>query len=237
MKIDYEITVDVSNADIETKKRVQDAFFRLGITWAFSSKCYEHLGKALYTNRHDSGEVVNYLTWCYSTRKPTHTIDQLFELAGMKKETKLIPFDLEKALAGDPVITRSGEHVSQMTLFDVDSEYDEQIACVVGGRLAIYHKDGKMDSGIDSRYDLFMKPKTRIVNGFEVPAPESLPLNSGDDYYCADVNSWYFYENYPWSGNDMSMLWLKRGLVFLAKEDAIANAKAMVGIDPYGDEE
>lgn len=155
----------------------------------------------------------------------------------MKTETKLIPFDLKKALAGDPVVTRSGEQVTQITLFDVENEHDEQIACVVGGRLAIYHKDGKMDPGIDSRYDLFMKPKTRIINGFEVPAPESEPLEETDVYYVADIASRFFYEVSLWSGGTIDMTWLSIGLVFLAKEDAIANSKAMLGINPYGDDD
>lgn len=236
MKIDYEITVDVSDADIETKKRVQDAFFELGIVWYTKGKKHSYLDKHTYTNVYAvyaEDYVDKYLYFSELRLPATHTPEELFELAGMKTETKLIPFDLEKALAGDPVITRDGQHVTQVTAFNFENEYDELIAGVVGGHLVICHKDGKVDPVLDSQYDLFMKPKTRIVNGFEVPSPVKTPPKSFDYYYIPSVQSDVFYCPYVWSGDIFDKKCLERGLVFLTKEDAAATAKAMLGIDPY----
>lgn len=233
MKIDYEITVDVSNADIETKKRVQDAFFRLGITWGLHKTRHAYLEAGIYTNTTSKKVVMPVLMWgTVFLRKPTHTIDQLFELAGMKTEKKLIPFDLEKALAGEPVITRDGREVTQVTLFECESRYP--VYAVVDGAICSFTKTGSdYDNGQSSQYDLFMKPKTRVINGFEVPAPESESLEKGGEYYAVDVNSQFFCEKYIWRGGMVDKEWLKRGIVFLAKEDAIANAKAMLGINPH----
>lgn len=108
-KIDYEITVNVSSADIETKKQVQDAFFNLGLGWRDSGNNHAHLDKSSYTNTYDAGVTTSYLMFIKAGRNPTHTINELLELAGMKNETTLRPFDLEKALNGEPVVLRSGE--------------------------------------------------------------------------------------------------------------------------------
>ena len=106
-KIDYEITVDVSGADIETKKRVQDAFFKLGISWGSGDK-YACLNRQCYTNTFSTGKVTQVLMWSGTVTKPTHTIEELMELADMETKTDLKPFSLEKALAGEPVVTRGG---------------------------------------------------------------------------------------------------------------------------------
>ena len=103
--IDYEITVDVSNEDVETKKRVQDAFFKLGITWWDDAE-YFNLDKGCYTNTFSTGRVTKDLMWANESTEPTHTVDELLELAGMKTDTK--PFDLERALKGEPVVLRNG---------------------------------------------------------------------------------------------------------------------------------
>ena len=239
MKIDYEITVDVSNADIETKKRVQDAFFKLGFEWGCGGTDYLHLHDVrTYTNKISGVGLSPRLMYSEDDREPTHTIDQLLELAGMKTETRLIPFDLEKALAGETVVTRDGREVSQVTLFDCSSKYP--LVAVVDGEVYGFAKTGgHYISGHPSSLDLFMKPKTRIINGFEVPAPVTDPdsMKVGDKYYCADgsESSWFFWSS--WAGDETDKMWLERGLVFLRKEDAIANAKAMLGINPYGDDD
>lgn len=147
--------------------------------------------------------------------------------------SNLIPFNLEAALAGEPVVTRDRlEDVTQLTTFETSRGVI--LVGVMAGNVQTWTKNGEFhESGKISDYDLFMKPKTRVINGFDVPAPESEPLDEGGKYYVVDVNSRLFCEKYTWSGSTVDTLWLKRGLVFLAKKDAIANAKAMVGINPY----
>lgn len=151
--------------------------------------------------------------------------------------SNLIPFNLEAALAGEPVVTRDRlEDVTQLTTFETSRGVI--LVGVMAGNVQTWTKNGEFhESGKISDYDLFMKPKTRVINGFDVPVPESEPLENGDDYYIASIQGEYFYRYHTWSGDHVERRWLKRGLVFLTKEDAVANAKAMLGIDPYGDEE
>lgn len=92
-KIDYEITVNVEGLTHDEKKRVQDAFFKLGLSW-WDGKGYSQLGKGCYTNKMKFGEVTKTLMWADASTKPTHTVDELLELAGMKTKTDLIPFNL-----------------------------------------------------------------------------------------------------------------------------------------------
>lgn len=79
-----------------------------------------------------------------------------------------------------------------------------------------------------------MWPKTRIINGFEVPAPETKAPSGNTVYYVSIPHiSKYHGANLWGNEKDQVEYCLKRGLVFLNKEDAIANAKAMLGINPY----
>ena len=77
-----------------------------------------------------------------------------------------------------------------------------------------------------------IKPKTINVNGFEIAAGEKGGLKDGDLYFvpCPHFESRFvssIWRDFK-SGNHL----LKDGLVHLTKENAIAHAKAMLGIDP-----
>lgn len=77
-----------------------------------------------------------------------------------------------------------------------------------------------------------VKPKTILVNGFEVPEPMRETLQNNDVYFIANPVRDEFFE-YCYCGGDMyDDLWLSRGLCHSTKEAAIAHAKAMLGIDP-----
>jgi hypothetical protein len=65
------------------------------------------------------------------------------------------PFDLEKALAGAPVCTRSGDPVTQLTPFTITSSYS--LRGVIDGELFAWTLDGKYKY-IDHEWDLFMAP-------------------------------------------------------------------------------
>lgn len=69
------------------------------------------------------------------------------------------PFDLEKALTGEDVVTRSGEAVSQLTLFDVKGETDCLMGVVGGADLVSWDKNGHYIADMTCAYDLFMAPK------------------------------------------------------------------------------
>ena len=88
-----------------------------------------------------------------------------------------------------------------------------------------------------AREIIVMWHKTRIINGFEVPAPERIEPKVGDLYFSPGTLFEEFYKKDWWARGSYESLLLKRGLVFLNEEDAIANAKAMLGIDPYKESE
>ena len=85
----------------------------------------------------------------------------------------------------------------------------------------------------DSPAQYRRKPKTRTINGFTVPAPETVATDVGAWYYLADPTSDYWCHHLHLIFNaGAEQRWLSRGLIFLTKEAAIANARAMCGIDP-----
>lgn len=65
-------------------------------------------------------------------------------------------FDLEKALAGEKVVTRGGKEVTQLTLFEASD--DHPLAGVVDGKMESFTEDGVFTMLCEgaSRYDLFM---------------------------------------------------------------------------------
>ena len=76
------------------------------------------------------------------------------------------------------------------------------------------------------------KPRTRVVNGFTVPAPIDKPLCDAATYFLAKPLSEDWFDEYEWNGSYIDRIWFSRGLLFSTKEAAIANAKAMCGINP-----
>ena len=157
----------------------------------------------------------------------------------------LKPFDLEAALRGEPVMLRNGMEAfvrHHETKLAVDDDYRLWGVDVGGDAQFVgvhWTQQGRfISSKVDDNLDIIgMYPKTRIINGFEVPAPETNEPESHADYYLVSTIAECFYRNETWSGHrahrTWHRIWLERGLVFLNKEDAIANAKAMLGIDPY----
>ncbi len=81
------------------------------------------------------------------------------------------------------------------------------------------------------------KPRTHVVNGFTVPAPETEAPAQDAFYFMPALN---ILEWLPvaikWTNDSYDRVMLQRGLVFLTQEAAVANAKAMCGIDPYAEQ-
>lgn len=76
------------------------------------------------------------------------------------------------------------------------------------------------------------KPRTRVVNGFTVPAPIDKPPANMSTYFLATPETEQWFDEYEWDESHADRLWIGRNLLFSTKEAAIANAKAMCGIDP-----
>ena len=151
----------------------------------------------------------------------------------------LKPFALQAALQGEPVMLRNGD---EAFVRYHETELDTPIYKLLGyracGEYISWREDGiYYDGDSESNLDIIgMWPKTRIINGFEVPAPEIKEPEFGTKYYLASTLNEYFFAEYcTWDGERFEACWLERGLIFLNKEDAIANAKAMLGIDPYAE--
>lgn len=72
-------------------------------------------------------------------------------------------FDLERALAGEPVITRDGREVTEIHLFKT-VKTDYPLIVVVGGDNHEYTEEGKFNINVSSNDDLFMKPK--VIEGW-----------------------------------------------------------------------
>ena len=60
-----------------------------------------------------------------------------------------------------------------------------------------------------------------------MPAPLVEAPKDGEVYYVAAMYAEYFYNAHEWSGCETDRRFLKRGMCFTTKEDAIAAAKAM----------
>jgi hypothetical protein len=72
------------------------------------------------------------------------------------------PFNLERALAGDPVVTRDGKPVTQLTLFNISGRFP--LVGVVDNSNESWTPTGLLcANGQTSCFDLFMAPKKRTV--------------------------------------------------------------------------
>ena len=81
------------------------------------------------------------------------------------------PFDLEKALAGAPVVTRDGREVTQLHLFDL-KEHGYPLHGVINGKeggqsVECFIENGKWRRSGESEFDLFMKTEKKV--GYVLP--------------------------------------------------------------------
>lgn len=82
----------------------------------------------------------------------------------------LLPFDLEKALAGHPVVTRDGREVTQLHKFEAEHQ-SQTLYGTMGGCIWSWSDDGAyMKKEEQSPQDLFLKgeePKKYWVNVYD----------------------------------------------------------------------
>jgi len=73
-------------------------------------------------------------------------------------------FNLERALAGEPVITRNGKEVTQLVYFH-DVIHKDCVYGVIGNQIKNWCIDGKFfhDDPNEFGADLFMKPKENAI--------------------------------------------------------------------------
>lgn len=75
---------------------------------------------------------------------------------------KCKPFNLDRAIAGDPVVTRVGKTVTQIVSFNVKN--GREIVGVIDGCLMAWYKNGtrRWDT-YESEEDIFMAPVKKTV--------------------------------------------------------------------------
>lgn len=75
---------------------------------------------------------------------------------------KTLPFNLEKALNGEPTVTRKGWKPEKMLLVpEIDAI--NNLLVVLHGMPFWYFHNGKLDGPNEERFDLFMLQKTRKI--------------------------------------------------------------------------
>ena len=79
----------------------------------------------------------------------------------------------------------------------------------------------------DEAYEYRRKPQT-LTYSMTIPEPLREEPESGTDFFLAAPHSERLHYTFRWEGAEATRLWLKRGLCFATKEDAIAAAKAMM---------
>lgn len=70
------------------------------------------------------------------------------------------PFNLEKALKGEKVVTKDGREVTQLHLFDL-SKSISMLAGVLDGHICTWGANGNSSLITEMEKDLFMAPKKR----------------------------------------------------------------------------
>ena len=103
------------------------------------------------------------------------------------------------------------------------------------GRNWLNVKDAKMTDWFFSdpqQWQVRRKPRTHVVNGFTVPAP-LVSLTHAEDYFLVCIQDGNPRAETRHNNTEtIGALHCRRGIVHSTKEAAIANAKAMLKIDP-----
>lgn len=83
------------------------------------------------------------------------------------ENNKMKRFDLERALAGDPLVTRNGTKVTEFHYFKTVSCMNDSLIGIINSGYQSYNNEGKLLNSADSPLDLFMAPKTYYVNVYK----------------------------------------------------------------------
>ena len=78
------------------------------------------------------------------------------------------------------------------------------------------------------------KPKTILINGFEVPEPVREPLEEGQEYWLVELST---VEKTPvaWTMHTLDRQWLDAGLIHLTKEAAQTHIDALLSFTKRGE--
>ena len=209
-----QIIVNVSGLTIEEKQRVNEAMAK--ITGATRLPAINHKAAWFFAPAAPSGAMI--VTWglAFQLETPTHTPQQVLEMAGMAKQGH-VHADLMALYAEDAKTTDKPWELWQVK--DNDGVWWE---C----------KNNPLWGG-DTEYR--RKPKTKIINGVEIPDFQFTPF-VGCEFYCANIGLPEFHETGHMRGMDCTFTkrMVERGLIYPyteeGKQAAILHAKACLGI-------
>ena len=140
------------------------------------------------------------------------------------------PFDLEAAKRGEPIVTRDGRKAKFVAY--VPEAKNPSVIALISGEVTIFGGKGNFDADFEAtQHDLFMSPPPmRSINGYEYPEPVREPLELGQCYWVPfpAEDELTYVEGFKWSGGRVDMTWLKRGLIHLTPEAAVAHARAII---------
>lgn len=146
------------------------------------------------------------------------------------------PFDLDAALAGEPVVLRDGRKgFVKFRLPGVDDgswsmsgyriEKDDSKA------ITNWRRNGTMYS-VPSEADIIGMWEDQLeivrIGNFEFPKPEVVPLKHGEEYFAADVRYAPDICSYTWEGDSGDRVMLENRVIHKTKEAAILHAKALI---------
>lgn len=214
--------VNVLDCTLKMKKKVQQAFFDVGIDWHYKlhGVTYLHLDAGMYTNVYDSVVVTKDLMMSYSTYNCNMTAKEFLNLVyedDMEYNKGHVHAELMAQYAED-----AKTHAKPWKLWQIKGDDGVWRDCLAHPNWA-------------NATEYRGKPKTHVVHGVEIPVFEFRP-KVGEEYYAANVGLPEFFEKgYRASeGCTFTQRMNERRLLYPyteeGKEAAILHSKSMLGI-------
>jgi len=215
-----QICVNVSDLTIEEKQRVNKALAKIKnimpcppMFWGCPMDWESVV--IMFVTSYDGGKVGFD---CCANRSPTHTTQQVLEMAGMAEQGHVHAESMAQ-YAED-----AKTHSEPWVLWQIKDKYKDDVWFYCQ-RHPIWA----------THLEYRRKPKTHIVNGVEIPVFEFTP-KVGGTYYTANVGLPEFFEQGYREAEDCTFTqrMIERGLIYPyteeGKQAAILHSKAMLGI-------
>lgn len=206
-----QIIVNVGGLTIAEKQRVNEALAK--ITGAKQLPLFNSRAGWLFAPA-TTGEMM--VTWSFpsETKTPTHTPQQVLEMAGMAKQGHV--------------------HAENMALYAEDAKTTDKPWELWQVNVSGEWRDLTCNPSFTPHLGYRRKPKTKLIHGVEVPDISFTP-NDGEEYVYPNI----YGEDYAsasrfYRGYEASEMALKAGCCYPYTEEgtqaAILHAKAMLGL-------
>ena len=108
---------------------------------------------------------------------------------------------------------------------ETDEPWERWEVAAFGNKFVPLH----VHPGWRKEHEYRRKPRTMTYT-VTIPEPLREAPEVGEWYYYSDLVDEKLYRWSEWDGEEIDLRWLKRGLCFATREDAVAAAKAMLPI-------